>query len=103
MTLPLALLFIGLLLIALGLRSQEDGAGQVAAAGLLLFCVSLVLLTAPARAAEVPPAGSTGAEQFALVRVELLRQAAALIERQAYEIKLLRERLKIAERPKECI
>jgi uncharacterized membrane protein len=101
MTPALALLFIGLLMIALGLRSREDHAWKVAAVGALLFGVSLALFTAPARAAEPPPEAEP--EIYVVVKQTTLARAIELMQLQAAEIALLRERLKTASVPKECI
>lgn len=99
MTPALALLFIGLLLIALGLRSREESALRVATVGVLLFCISLALFTSPARAAEAP----ADAQRYAIIKLDILQQAAALIQAQSEEIARLRDALKTASTPKECI
>jgi Ca2+/H+ antiporter len=94
MTAGIALLILGLAMIAIGCRQRLEPAGPAlagAGTGMVILAASLLIATTAAGAETGPPPQS---RQFAIVELELLRQAAEVIERQEARIQQLETRVR---------
>lgn len=102
MTPAIALLMVSLLLFFLGRRHKaEEGAQHVLGVSFVAFLLSLMLFAINVKAAD-EPAPAEG-ERYVVMKFTLAQQIAARLEAQAAEIKRLRDELKNATAPKECI
>lgn len=101
MTPAIALLMVSLLLFFLGRRHKaEEGAQHVLGVSFVAFLLSLMLFAINVKAADPEPAEG---ERYVVMKFTLAQQIAARLEAQDIEIKRLRDELKKATAPKECI
>ncbi len=106
MTPAIALLLVAVLLFALGRKHHTEAGAQhcigMSFVALLLSLMLFALDVKAALAAADAPAEAEG-EVYVVIKQETLVRALALMQAQAVEIHQLRENLKKASVPKECI
>lgn len=102
MTVALALLMIGALLFAIGRRnSVEPDSPHILGAGFICALLA-VLVFASRSAAAADPAPAEG-ERYIVLTLTAAQQIVVKLETQNAEIERLRDQLKKASVPKECV